>query len=106
MIIARPSLCTKLVIWSPKYSTKWESEGEWVVLLAKYKVHRATPVIIVVFTKAKHLLEQRFAIRRKDVEKCPIVSNGQIDCYKVKMSQFEDWVSHKDVLQDVEAIGW
>lgn len=87
MIIEKPHFCTKLDIWAPKYS----AEGGQCALLAVYKVEKSTPVILVNFTKAKHLIGQRFAIQRDAVLRCERVDNGKIQCYAVPMHLFSNW---------------
>lgn len=67
---------TIMEIWQPRYKDK-------MVLLAKYKVDTADEVIEIFFSKAKHLEGKRFTIRRDEVKKYPIDSNGKIDCYVV-----------------------
>lgn len=93
MTIHKPHLCTKLDIWFPRYSDAYTDTNERVALLAQYKVLNASPVIIVNFSKAKHLAGQRFCIKREDVQRCKIDSNGKIPCYAVPMSSFESWDS-------------
>lgn len=104
MIIQKPHLCTKMDIWAPRYSDAYTATDERVALLAQYKITHASPVIIVTFTKAKHLLGQRFCIRRSDVVRCPVDSNGKIPCYAVPMSMFESWESGAEVRDLVESI--
>lgn len=99
MIIKSPELCTRLTIWRPKYSTKYSDEAEYIALLAVYKVNKATPTIIVDFTKAKHLEGQRYAISREVAKQCPIASNGTIDCYAVPLSKFTNWETAEEVAQ-------
>lgn len=103
MIVKDPHLQTKLEIWSPKYSTK-HTDGQWVVLLAKYKVHHASPTILIEFTKAKHLLGQRFAIQRSLVERQPIVDNGRIECYEVPFDLLESWESASEVADKAKSL--
>lgn len=91
MTINKPHLLTHLPIWAPRYSSAYTDTDERVALLAQYKVVQASPVIIVEFTKAKHLAGQRFCIRKEDVLRCPLDSNGKIPCYAVPMSKFEGW---------------
>jgi hypothetical protein len=93
MIINKPHYCTKLPIWAPRYSSAYSDTNERVALLAQYKVLQASPVIIIEFTKAKHLEGQRFCIKKDDVLRCPIDSNGKIPCYAVPMSKLESWES-------------
>lgn len=101
MIISKPHLCTKIPIWYPKYNT---DEGEWEVWLSKHKVGYASPIIIIEFTKAKHLKSQRFAVRRQDVERCEMTTNGKIPVYKVPFSKLEGYDTPQDVLQTVNNI--
>lgn len=93
MIIQKPHLCTVVEIWSPKYGDVEEQEA-WI---AQSKVRHASPIIIVKFTKAKHLIGQRFAVRRQDVERCPITTNGKIPVYRVPLSKMEGWQSAQEV---------
>lgn len=93
MIIHKPHLCTKLEIWAPRYSSAYTDTNERVALLAQYKMYHSSPVIIVNFTRAKHLAGQRFCIKREDVLRCQLDTNGKIPCYAVPMSKFEPWES-------------
>lgn len=97
MIIAKPHFCTKLDIWFPRYSDAYTDTHERVALLAQYKVAMASPVIIVNFSKAKHLSGQRFCIKKNDVVRCAVDSNGKIPCYAVPMSMFEPWETAAEV---------
>lgn len=104
MIFKRPSLLTHLDIWAPRYSDAYKDGQERVALLAKYKVDQASPWLIVEFTKAKHLIGQRYCIRRRDAQKCAIDSNGKIPCYAVPMSSLEGWDTVEEVKKIVEEI--
>jgi hypothetical protein len=97
MIINKPHLCTKLEIWAPRYSSAYTDTNERVVLLAQYKMYHASPVVIVKFTRAKHLDGQRFCVKKEDVLRCPLDTNGKIACYAVPMSMFESWESAAEV---------
>jgi hypothetical protein len=94
--INAPHLTTRMEIWAPRYSSAYTETGERVALLAKYKVDKSTPIIRVEFTKAKHLVGQRFAIARDKVWKCPIDTNGKIPCYAVPMSEFDSWQTYEE----------
>lgn len=104
MIINKPHLCTKLDIWAPRYSDAYTATDERVALLAQYKVAQSSPVIIVDFTKAKHLKGQRFCITREAVQRYPLDSNGKIPCYAVPMSAFEGWETSAEVTAIAEAL--
>lgn len=97
MTINNPHLLTKLEIWAPRYSDAYVGDGERVVLLAKYKVAQSSPIILIEFTKAKHLLGQRFCVSRDDVLKCQVNNNGKIPCYAVPMSKLETWQTAAEV---------
>lgn len=97
MIISKPRLCTKLEIWAPRYSDAYTATDERVALIAQYKVGQSSPVAIIIFTKAKHLASQRFCIKRDDIVKYPLDTNGKIPCYAVPMSAFESWESAAEV---------
>lgn len=94
MIIAKPHLLTQLDIWFPKYHSE---SGGWEVWLGKNKVNHSSGVIIVNFTKAKHLKGQRFCIRRAEVERCPIGTNGRISVYRVPFDKLEGWETATEV---------
>lgn len=100
MIFKNPHLLTHLDVWAPKYSTQYLPEGERVVLLACYKVDNASPWIIIEFTKAKHLIGQRYCVSRKVVRDCVVASNTKIPCYSVQMSKLERW----DTVEEVKEI--
>lgn len=88
MIIAKPHLCTKVQIWNPKYNT---DSGDWEVWISQRKVTYGSPVIIVEFTKAKHLIGQRFCVRRQDVERSEVGTNGRIPVYKLPFDKLEGY---------------
>lgn len=95
-MIVKPYTCTKIEVWYPKYSTKY-SDGEYVALLHTRKVQYATPVIVVEFTKAKHLKGQRFAIKKVDAMKHEIGDNGSAPMYIIPLSHFEPWETPAEV---------
>ena len=99
ILIKEPRLTTKLEVFTPRYKNKHQAGGEMEALLHMRKVHQATSIIIVEFTKAKHLQGQRFAITRDTVQKCPIGSNrkdGIKNMYIVPMSLFDNWRSYEE----------
>lgn len=104
MIINKPHLCTKLDIWTPRYSDAYTDTAERVALLAQYKVAQSSPVIIVNFTKAKHLAGQRFCITREAAIRYPLDSNGKIPCYAIPMSAFEGWETGAEVNEIAQAL--
>jgi hypothetical protein len=103
MIIARPHTLTKLEVWSPRYSDAYK-EGERVALLACYKVDNASPVILIEFTRAKHLIGGRFCIERKKAQGFRRDSNGKIPCYCVKMSALETWETPGETMEIAEQL--
>lgn len=104
MIINKPHHCTVLEIWTPRYSDAYKEHGERVALLAQYKVDQSSPYIIIKFTKAKHLIGQRYAIRKVDAQACKIDSNGKIPCYAVPLSKLESWESGQEVIDKANNI--
>lgn len=84
-----------MVIWFPRYSDAYKESQERVALLAKYKVDSSQPHIIVEFSKAKHLIGQRYHIKRSEAMTYPLDNNGKIPCYAVPMSAFDyyEWAS-------------
>lgn len=101
MLITKPHLCTVLPIWYPKYDTP---SDEYEVWISKFKVRYASPVIIVQFTKAKHLRGQRFAVRRQDIERSPVGSNGRIQVYRVPFSKLEPYETPADLHNTVNEL--
>jgi hypothetical protein len=67
-------------IWSPRYHDN-------KVLIAKYKV--CSGVNEIIFTKAKNLSGMKFRINGMEIAKCPVETNGSIDCYAVDMNKLE-----------------
>lgn len=104
MILKNPKQLTSMEIWAPRYSSAYSETKERVALLACYKVDNATPVILVEFTKAKHLAGQRFCIYRHKAIKYPIDSNGKIPCYAVPMSAFEGYDTVDEIKNIVDNI--
>lgn len=68
-------------IWQPRWKDR-------KVLIAKYKV--CSGVNEIIFTKAKCLTGKKFHIQGSEIAKCPIESNGTIDCYAVPMGLLEN----------------
>lgn len=91
-------------IWSPRYKDKHGDLAEPVVLMARYKVDQASPWIIVDFTKARHLIGQRYCIKRSDAQSCPLDSNTKIPCFAVPLSKLENWDTAKEVKEIVEEL--
>lgn len=104
MIFNRPEILTHMDIWSPRYKDKHGDLAQPVVLLAKYKVDAASPWIIVEFTKAKHLMGQRYCIKRSDAQQHKLDSNTKIPCYAVPLNKFEHWDTVKEVKEKVEEL--
>jgi hypothetical protein len=94
IIIHKPHLCTKLEIWQPKYHT---DSSKWEVWLHQSKVSHASSVIIVEFTKAKHLKGQRFCIARQKAEQAPVGTNGRVPVYKVPFDELEGYETAAEV---------
>lgn len=97
MIINKPHLVTHMDVWTPRYKDKYRDYGEYVALLHKKKVDFATGVIIVTFTKAKHLQGQRFCIKRSDAMQHEVGTNGSADMYIIPMSHFEQWETAQEI---------
>jgi hypothetical protein len=104
MIVKNPNALTKLEIWFPKYSSAYTELEERVVLLAKYKVDAGSPVLIIEFTKAKHLMRQRYCIPRHEVQTMKVDSNGKIPVYIVPMSRLYTYDTVEDVKQTVDEL--
>jgi hypothetical protein len=81
-------------IWAPKYHTE---HGTYEVWLHKRKVDFASPYIIIDFTKAKHLIGQRFAIKKSLAQTYPVGTNGKAPMYKVPLDALESWESAREV---------
>lgn len=104
MIIHKAYMCTRMQVWTPRYHDKKDGGGEYMALLHKNKVDFASPVIIVEFTKAKHLAGQRFAIRKQVAQKCEVGTNGKAPMYLVPMSKFEPWSDAREIRDLAEGL--
>lgn len=91
MIVTEEYRNTKLPIWAPKYSAQYGGGSEPVALLSKNKVDHATPLVLIEFTKAKHLQGQRYCIFKSKAQSYPVDSNGKIPVYAVPMSALDTW---------------
>jgi hypothetical protein len=64
-------------IWAPRYKDD-------VVLIAQRKVSDNN---VIVFTKAKHLLGQKYYVSEADIRAATLETNGKIPCYAVPMNK-------------------
>jgi hypothetical protein len=79
---------TVIDLWSPKYFTT-RGQRKWEFWPACYRVEYAsTPMIEVVFSKAKHMKGLAFRMNKSDLMQYPRKSNGSINCFAVPM---DDW---------------
>lgn len=101
LIISKPHLCTHIPIFYPKYNTDGE---DWEVWISVKKVTYASPVILVIFTRAKHLAGQRFAVRKDVVMKCEKGTNGKIPVYMVEFSKLEAYETAQEVRDLAEGL--
>lgn len=106
MIFKAPHRLTQIDIWSPRYKDKHGGLAEPVVLLAKYKVDAGSPWLIIEFTKAKHLMGQRYCIKRNVAQDCKLDTNTKIPCYAVPLSKFEGWDTVDEVNKLISSFGW
>lgn len=90
MILNKIHLLTKLEIWYPKYG---DTDGWEVWISQSPPLQRDNPIE---FTKAKHLKGQRFYVRRDDVVRSPLGSNGQIAVYRVPFAMLESWETQQE----------
>lgn len=56
------------------------------MLIAKHKVGKDNEIT---FTKAKHLAGLSYYVSGEEIKRCPVGTNGSIDCYEVPMSKLE-----------------
>ena len=68
-----------LKIWQPRWHDR-------KVLLSKYKVDMSGSYIDVIFTKTK-LLPGVYTIRKEDIMKHPLETNGKILCYSIPLNK-------------------
>lgn len=108
MIINSPHLCTYIEVWAPLYHTKYRKYGEAVALVHRDKVYRSSAVIIINFTRAKHLSGQRFCILREDAMKHEIGTNGAEpdNMYIIPMSHLDGWQSGREISEIARSIKW
>ena len=106
MLITKRTPVTVIDLWFPKYSSKYDGTKERAFLPACYKVDNGAEVIIVKFSRAKHMQGLRFAMKRKDVMTYPRQNNGSIYCYAVPESKWEPVETPEDIHGVVENLGW
>lgn len=104
MIVTKRTLTTTIDLWYPRYNDKYTATGERCFLPACYKVRGGANVIIIEFSKAKHMLGLRFAMKRSDIMKYPEVSNGSISCYAVPESKWEPVETPEDIYKIIEEL--
>lgn len=79
MILDRLTPVNKIEIWQPRYKDR-------VALIAKFKVGTHNEVI---FTKAKHMMDNSWYVSGSTVIKHPLETNGKIPCYAVPIDELE-----------------
>lgn len=94
-------MLTKMEIWAPKYHSE---HGDYEVWLHKNKVDHATEIILVEFTKAKHLMGQRFAIKRSVAQRYPVGTNGKAPMYRVTFSALSNWETESEIANHAKAL--
>ena len=77
--ISRLTPCNKIEIWQPRYKDKR-------VLIAKFKVGTHNEII---FTKAKHLMQNTYYISGEAIRKAPTDTNGSIPVYAVDLNELK-----------------
>jgi hypothetical protein len=112
-VIKNPHMQQKLEVWAPKYDSTslTQDYGEQVVLIHKGKVfHGESEYILVEFTKAKHLVGLRFAIKRDYAKKHATGTNKKAAMLEIPMSHFKAWESaleERERMRDrIESFGW
>jgi hypothetical protein len=108
MILRKPHLLTKILVWTPKYNNDslTQDYGEYVALVSKKKIDFGTGVILVEFPKAKHLQGQRFCIMKSDAQRHAVGTNGAIPMYEIPMSHFDGWETVNEIKQTIASFGW
>lgn len=76
--ISRQTPMQNIEIWAPKYSTR-------EVLIARHKVGTHNRLT---FTKASAYPDVYY-LSGETIKKCPITTNGKIDCYAVPLGELE-----------------
>lgn len=113
-VIRNAHLKKKKAVWAPKYSNKYEEKyGEWVCLLNRRDVEQwPDKVILIEFTKAKHLQGLRFCIEREDAQNHDVGSNGAeaANMYEIPMSHLHRWITNEEdnerIRYTLYEIGW
>lgn len=114
MILKDPSKLTTLDIWAVRYKEQSKGTGEWEVLINDYHVDNAhaSPVVIVTFSKAKHLQGQRYCIKRSDITSSPTEMHKSkqgrpIRRYVVPFSKLEGYDTAQEVKDIINnELGW
>ena len=97
MIITKRTPTTVIDLWFPRYSSKYTEAKDYVFLPATYKVRQGERVIIIEFSKAKHMKGLKFCMLRDDIMKYPIQSNGRIPCYSVPQGKWKPVETPEDI---------
>lgn len=77
----------QLVIWQPR----WHDS---VVLIAKFKVREQNEIV---FTKAPSL-PGSYQLSGEAIRKCPLDTNGRVDCYAVPLDLLLKGENHQTTL--------
>lgn len=104
MLVTKRTPYTLIDLWYPRYKNKWKPDGEKEYLPAVYRVVGGKEIIVIEFSKAKHLAGLRFAMKREDIMKYPQQSNGRIMCYAVPESKWEPVETANDIIKIVEEL--
>jgi len=79
MQISRTTPCNKIEIWQPRYKDR-------KVLIAKFKVGVHNQIV---FTKAKHLMDNDWYLSGETIRNSALETNGKIPCYAVDVDLLE-----------------
>ena len=90
MLLTDKTIYTTIDLWYPRYNDKYTATGERCFLPAVYKVKGGANIIVIKFSKAKHMAGLRFCMKRSDIMTYPIETNGTIDVYAVPESKWEE----------------
>jgi len=75
--ISRLTPCNRIEIWQPRYKDN-------KVLIAKFKVGMNNEIV---FTKAKHLMNNTYYLSGEDIRSSDTDTNGKIPVYAVPMDK-------------------
>lgn len=97
------ALMTRHEVFTPRYHDKRDSdEKEWVCLIPCYKIRGGSPLQLIDYTRAKHLIGLRYFIKRSEVEQCHVhqvksKQGNMVDMYEIPEHLWHTWETTEEL---------